>query len=190
MPNLTETLAGRVPAGEDMAKNKKKQKQKPTQETSMWITILLALMPLLQMFLEWLNKQSVLSDKQKDKINKLIFKCNQIRTKATSMGCANEGTPDAPEVASPDQLASDLIDEAIAEEGFHSSVMNVADVKGKLSDFISKLNALGFDWAFIVAVIRVAIPMILTGKFDWAAILALLEKLKPVPVPNPGPLTP
>lgn len=159
-----------------------------------WLMILAALMPLLEMLIRWLSGRTSLTEKQQTKLNNLIHKCNQIRDKSCSMGCKPEGTMEAFEAGDDidvNALAGELIDDALADEGFKAHAgFDRAAVQGKLTDFIKKLRDMGFTWGFIFECAKTIVPMILSGTIDWDAILALLEKLKPVPTPTPGPLSP
>ena len=60
-----------------------------------WLTIIMALLPLLLKLLEWLTKQQTagkeLTDKQKRKVNEVIYRSNKIRAVAVRMGCNSVG---------------------------------------------------------------------------------------------------
>lgn len=153
----------------------------------MWIAIVAGLLPLLTMLIKWLSGQSSLSTAQQDRLNRVIFKMNEVKTRACGMGCDANGSPDAMESGDVDieKLASEIVDQAIKDQGLRVvREFDASLTKGKLADLISTLRGLGLTWDKILSFVSVILPMIVSGSFDWEKLLAWIQTL--LPEPNPA----
>lgn len=88
-----------------------------------------------------------------------------------------------------ESIAVSAIADYQAANGLNASG-DLSEASSKLSDLIGKLRGLGINWQTIFGLISLIMPMITSGKIDWAAVWAAIQVLIPNPKPNPGPMNP